>query len=103
MTPTWKIERDLVTGAVSVATGEKTSFQLPQGGSVNVDHIAVARVTASRPDDAVIEGDTSFQMALPVIGKVDVHTTSWVTQHGITLSGRITVDGRLVFETRWEK
>lgn len=103
MTPTWRIERDQVTGAVSVTTGEKNAFALPQGGQVAVDHVATARVTASRPDDATVEGDTSFTMQVPVLGKVDVVTTSWVSQHGMTLTGRITVDGRVVFDKRWEK
>jgi putative CocE/NonD family hydrolase len=103
MTPTWKIERDLVTGAVTVTTGEKTSFPLPQGGSAAVDHVAIARVTASRPDDAVVEGNTSFRLQIPVIGNLEVKTTSWVAHHGITLSGRITIDGRVVFEKRWDK
>ena len=103
MTPTWRIERDQVTGAASVTTGEKNRFALPQGGQVAVDHVATARVTASRPDDATVEGDTSFTMQVPVLGKVDVVTTSWVSQHGMTLTGRITVDGRVVFDKRWEK
>ncbi|MDB5107136.1 MAG: putative Hydrolase CocE/NonD family protein [Candidatus Binatus sp.] len=103
MTPTWRIERDLVNQAVSVSTGEKTSFPLPQGGTVAVDHLASARVSASRPDDAVVEGETLFCMQLPVIGNLDVKTTSWVSQHGTTLTGKITVDGRVVFEKRWEK
>ena len=102
MTPVWRIERDLVTGAVSVTTGEKTSFALQQGGNVAVNHVATARVTASRPDDATVEGETSFTIQVPVIGSVAVVTTSWVSQH-MTLTGRITVDGRVIFDKRWEK
>jgi uncharacterized protein len=103
MVPTWRIERDQVSGGVSVTTGENTSFALPQGGNVTVSHLATARVTASRPDDATVAGDTSFTIRAPVIGKVHVVTTSWVSQHGMTLTGRITVDDRVVFDKRWEK
>jgi hypothetical protein len=103
MTPVWRIERDQVTGAVAVTTGEKTAFALPQGGNVAVNHVATARVTASRPDDATVEGETSFTMQVPVIGNLAVVTTSWVSQHGMTLTGRISVDGRVVFDKRWEK
>jgi putative CocE/NonD family hydrolase len=101
--PTWKIERDLVTGEVSVATGEKLGFPLPQGGSIEVDHVAVARVAATRPDGAAVEGDTKIRVRAPVIGEIEVATTSRVSQTGLTLSGRVTMDGHVIFEKRWQR
>jgi uncharacterized protein len=103
MRPTWKIERDLASGDVSVTTGEKTGFPLPQGGSIEVDHVAVARVAAARPDGAAVEGDTKIRVRAPVIGEVEVATTSWVSQTGLALSGRVTMNGRVVFEKRWQR
>ncbi|HUA35613.1 MAG TPA: CocE/NonD family hydrolase [Candidatus Binataceae bacterium] len=102
-TPIWKIERDMVSGAVTVTTGQNVAVPLPQGGVLHVDHAASARVSANRPDEAVVRGDTSFSANLPVIGNFAVKTQSWVTQHGMLLSGRVTIDDRVVFDKRWEK
>jgi putative CocE/NonD family hydrolase len=101
--PIWKIDRDLVTGQVAVTTGEKNAFPLPQGGLASIDHIAVARVTPSRPEGAIVEGDTTIRVQAPVIGNLEVVTTARVTQDAISLGGRISIDGRIIFEKRWQK
>jgi uncharacterized protein len=101
--PIWKVERDMAAGTVTVTTGQSNPIPLPQGGVMQVDHVASASVSASRPDDAAVKGDTSFSVTLPVIGHLVVKTQSWVKQHGMVLSGRVTIDGRVVFEKRWEK
>lgn len=101
--PIWKIERDLATGAVAVTTGEKARFVLPQGGAMEVDHVAVARTTHARPDAASVHGDTTMRVRLDNIGRLEIHTDSWVTQSGMTLNARITMDGTPVFEKRWSK
>ena len=103
MRPTWKIERDLASGEVAVTTGEKMGFPLPQGGSIEVDHVAVARVAAARPDGAAVEGDTKIRVRAPVIGEIEVATTRRVSQTGMTLSGRVTMDGHVIFEKRWQR
>ena len=102
--PIWKIERNLVAGEVTVSTGEKNGFSLPQGGTIEVDHIAVARVTHSRPDGASVAGDTKIRVTnAPVIGDLEVATTSLISRNGMTLTARITRDGAVVFEKRWTK
>ena len=103
MRPIWKIERNLVTGEVAVTTGEKNGFPLPQGGGIEVDHTATARVTASRPDGASVAGDTKIRVTAPVIGDIEVATTSLISRNGMTLSARITRDGAVVYEKRWTK
>src|SRR5262249_40416414 len=45
--PIWKIERDMVSGTVTVTTGQKVAVPLPQGGVLQVDHAASARVSAN--------------------------------------------------------
>src|SRR5439155_27109247 len=42
--PIWKIERDQVAGVVTVSTGSKQSFPLPQGGAMEMDHLGTAKV-----------------------------------------------------------
>jgi hypothetical protein len=39
----------------------------------------------------------------PVIGAVEVATTSLISRNGMTLAARITRDGAVVFEKRWSK
>jgi hypothetical protein len=103
MRPIWKIERNLVTDEVVVTTGEKNGFPLPQGGAIEVDHTAVARAARSRPDGASVAGDTKIRVNAPVIGDIEVATTSLISRNGMTLAAKITRDGTVVFEKRWTK
>jgi uncharacterized protein len=101
--PIWKIEHDLVAGEIAVTTGEKNGFSLPQGGAIEVDHTAVARVSTARPDGASVAGETRIRVNAPVIGAIEVATTSLISRNGMTLAARITRDGAVVFEKRWSK
>jgi hypothetical protein len=101
--PVWKIERDLVANAVAVTTGETNSIALPQGGSMNIEHTAIAKVREARPDTASIHGDTTMTIDLHDVGSIKVHTESLVTQTGLSLSGRVTMDDKLIFEKRWTR
>ena len=38
-----------------------------------------------------------------MIAKVIVKTTSWIGQDGMSLTGQITVEDKLVFEKHWRK
>jgi putative CocE/NonD family hydrolase len=101
--PVWKIERDLVANAVTVTTGETNSIALPQGGSMNIVHAAVAKVREARPDTASVQGDTTMTIDLHDVGSIRVHTESMVTQTGLALSGRVTLDDKLIYEKRWTR
>jgi len=103
MRPIWKIERDLVADAVTVTTGETNNFALPQGGRMSIDHTVTAKVSEARPDAAAVQGDTTMEIELNNVGKIKVHTQSWVTQTGLLLIGSITMDDKLIFEKRWTK
>ena len=103
-TPRWKIERDLVTDTVTVTTGEQPVLLTPsREGRVDLNHTAKASVSASRPDAAKVEGETVVTLQTPSGSTVAVETRSWVTLNGMTLSGRVTVDGRVFFEKEWKK
>lgn len=103
-TPRWQIEHDLVSGTVTVTTGERPVLFTPhRDGRIELDHVARASVTASRPDAARVEGETTVSLQTPSGSTVRVETRSWVTQSGMTLSGRIIVDGRLFFDKQWQK
>ena len=74
MRPIWKIERDLAAGAVSVSTGMTNRIPLPQGGTMNIDHCVVAKVSEARPDTASVGGDTTMTIDLHHVGCIKVHT-----------------------------
>jgi len=103
-TPRWKIERDLAADTVSITTGERPVLLTPtREGRVELDHTAKASVSASRPDAAKVEGETTVTLQTASGSTVIVETKSWVTLNGMTLSGRVTVDGRVFFEKEWKK
>jgi hypothetical protein len=56
-----------------------------------------------RPDGASVAGDTKIRVNAPVIGAIEVATTSLISRNGMTLAARITRDGAVVFEKRWGK
>jgi putative CocE/NonD family hydrolase len=101
--PRWKVERDLATGTLAITTGSKQHMTLPNGGIFQMDHSAKAGVTISRPDGAKVEGETTIRLDLPAAGIVQVETKSWISQTGMLLTGRVTVDGRVFFEKQWQK
>jgi putative CocE/NonD family hydrolase len=103
MRPIWKIERDLAAGAVSVSTGMTNRIPLPQGGVMNIDHCVVAKVSEARPDTASVGGDTTMTIDLHHVGCIKVHTESFVTQTGLMLTGRVTMDEKPIFERRWTR
>jgi len=89
---------------VTVTTGEQPVLLTPnRDGRIELDHTARASVTATRPDAAKVAGETTVTLQTPSGSTVAVETRSWVTQTGMTLSGRITVDGQLFFEKQWRK
>jgi hypothetical protein len=103
MTPRYKIETDMVAGTVAVTTGQKSAVPLPTGGALEMDHTAVARVFRARPDQATVEGDTAIKVRVPALGELEIKTTSWVSHERMSLAGRVTLDGRPVFERTWTK
>lgn len=103
-TPRWTIERDLASGTVTVTTGERPVLLTPsRDGKMELNHTAKARVSASRPDAAKVEGETTVTLQTPSGSTIVVETRSWITLSGMILSGRVSVDGRLLFERQWKK
>jgi hypothetical protein len=103
-TPRWKVAHDLATSTVTVTTGQQSATLTPnRDGKLVLDHTARATVANARPDAARVEGETTISLQTPSGSTVVVETRSWVTQTSMTLSGRVTVDGRLFFDKQWQK
>jgi hypothetical protein len=103
MTPRWTIERDLASGRVSVVTGSHQQSNMLNGGSMEMNHIARASVTDAQPQGAAVDGNTVIAMTLPSVGKVIVKTTSWIGQDGMSLTGEISIEDKVIFEKHWRK
>jgi hypothetical protein len=103
-TPRWQITHDLAAGTVTVTTGERPILLTPtREGRVDLNHTARASVSLTRPDAARVEGDTIVTLQTSSGSTVVVETHSWITLNGMTLSGRVTVDGRVFFAKEWKK
>jgi hypothetical protein len=68
-----------------------------------MNHIARASVTDSNPQGACVNSDTQITLELPSVGEVIVKTTGWIGQDGMSLNGRISMNGTVVFEKNWRK
>ena len=103
MTPRWTIERDLASGRTSVITGSHQQSIMINGGAFEMNHIARASVMDSNPEGAAVHGDTQITLEWPSVGQMIVKTTSWIGQDGLSLTGRISLNGTVVFEKHWRK
>lgn len=101
--PKWKIEQDLVAGTLSVTTGAKEYIALAAGGRLQVDHTGRAYVSASRPDGAKVLAETAIDIDMPTGERINVETRSSVSLGRVLLNGKVTIDGRLLFEKEWAK
>jgi hypothetical protein len=70
---------------------------------MELHHTAKASVSASRPDAAKVEGETTVTLQTPSGSTIVVETRSWITLSGMILSGRISIDDHLFFERQWKK
>lgn len=103
MTPRYKIETDLVTGTVSVTTGQKSAMPIPAGGVLELDHTAIASVRRDNPDLATVEADTRIAVNISRLGDLDIKTSSWFSHSRLIMNARVMLDRRMVFERTWRK
>jgi hypothetical protein len=103
MTPSYRIETDLVAGAVSVTTGQKGAMPIPAGGVFELDHTAIASVQRDNPDLATVEADTCITAKLSKLGDLEVKTSTWFSHSRTIMNAHVMLDGRLVFERTWRK
>jgi hypothetical protein len=78
-------------------------IRIPTGGKLQLSHAVKASVKASQPDGAKVEGATTFCLDLPVAGLVEVEAKTLISQTGMLITGKVTVNGRLFFEKQWKK
>jgi putative CocE/NonD family hydrolase len=102
--PRWKIEHDEANGAVKVSSGQRLAVMTPnRDGNIEIDHTAWASVAASHPDAAKVEGRTRITCETRGGDTVVIEADSWITQMGLNLMGKVSVNGHPFFEKQWRK
>jgi putative CocE/NonD family hydrolase len=100
----WTIAHEPVRKAVAVTYDARWALSPPGGaGAIENDETITARVAADRPDGARVEASYRMRFQLPSGGEALVETQTQSTQHGLALSGRVHIDGHLIFERHWQK
>jgi putative CocE/NonD family hydrolase len=102
--PRYRIDYDFATETVTVTTGLRASLFTPsRDGRFEMDRTARAVVSAARPDAARVEGEAIITCHTPGGSVVVAEGRSWVSLTGQTYSGRVTLDGLVIFDRRWER
>jgi putative CocE/NonD family hydrolase len=101
--PAGTVERDLVSGDVSVTLGAMVDIRLPTGGSFQIEHSAGATAAASRPDGSALHSEALVEVRLPAGERVEVRTRSRFTRDTTLMNGEVTLDGRRVFAGEWHE
>jgi putative CocE/NonD family hydrolase len=101
-TPRWTIQQDHGTGSVTVTTGIR-SATLPVNrlGRLLLDRTGRAQVTADRPDTASVIGEARLEIQAPGVSSVVIDGQLRVTLTDQQFTGRVTVDGQVIFEQHW--
>ncbi|MCK1597574.1 CocE/NonD family hydrolase [Bradyrhizobium sp. 164] len=98
---TWKIERDMVTGGVSVKTGSTSDVRTPTGAIVRVKQSVRATTSAARPDATAVHCEAHLDIRLPAGEHVEVRTRSRFTRDTTVLTGEVILDGCPFFKGEW--
>lgn len=102
--PRWRIERDVASKTASVTSGYTWKFRTPaDDGAVSIDNTVTASVAAARPDGARVTGTTDTLHQMPDGSTVTVEARSLLTQSGLSLWGRVEIDGQPFFEREWRQ
>jgi hypothetical protein len=93
-----------VGDSVTVLTGGESQMALAGGGKITMHKSEVrAHVAAARPDGARVEAKTTIAFDLPAAGKVLVESQTNVTRSSLLATGWITLNGRRLFDGKWER
>lgn len=99
--PTWKIERDAVTGAVSVEIGSTSDVRIPTGTTFRFQQSVRATTSAKRPDATAVHCEARLDIRLPAGERVEVRARSRFTRDVTVMNGEVILDGCPVFKGEW--
>lgn len=98
---TWKIERDAVTGAVSVAISSTSDLRTATGATVRIQQSVRATTPATRPDAAAVHCEGHIDVQLPGGERIEVRTRCRFTRDTAVMNGEVTLDGCRLFTGVW--
>jgi hypothetical protein len=102
--PRYTIEHDFATRTLTVSIGGRGTLVTPErDGHLETDTLGRAVVQADRPAAARVEGRSVITVRTPSGSLVVAEGHTWVTLSGQVMSGRVTVDGQLLFEKQWRR
>ena len=93
----------MIAGKLAVTTGARQQMTIPSGGKMLLDTTITASVSADRPDGAKLEGEGVVRLELPATGLIEVESQTLLTRTRMLLAGKVTVNGQLFFEKRWQR
>ncbi|WP_027577178.1 CocE/NonD family hydrolase [Bradyrhizobium sp. WSM1743] len=97
----WKVERDAVTGAVSVEIGSTSDLRTPTGATFRIQLSARATTPATRPDAAAVHCEGRIDVRLSGGERIEVRTRSRFTRDTTVMNGEVTLDGCRLFTAVW--
>jgi uncharacterized protein len=101
--PIWKVERDFVSGTVSVKSGTCLTYMLPNAATLRIERVVTAVVNDSRPESARLDTKTVMDIRQPNGKFIQVEATALITEKTNLLNGKVTIDGHPIFEKRWSR
>jgi putative CocE/NonD family hydrolase len=100
--PRWTIEQEPGSDTVTVTTGIRSVCVTPsRDGRFEIERWGRARVSASHPDAARLEGASRITLRTPSGSIVVVEGQVRVTLTGQDYAGRVTLDGQVIFDRHW--
>ncbi len=99
--PTWKVEDDFIDGSKTVSMGSTQLTDLPAGGRMKMQVNVAASVPRNRPEAARVEGMSTFHLDLPSVGEVVVHSQTHLSSTTMYLEGKVTMNGKEIFDKKW--
>ena len=101
-TPRYRVEHDFGEGMLSVSIGNWGTILTPErDGRLEMDTLGQAEMRTDRPHSARVEGRSVLTAHMPSGSLVVAEGHTLVTLDGQVMSGRISVDGELLFEKQW--
>jgi hypothetical protein len=100
--PRWTIEHEPGSDAVDVTTGIRSVCLTPsRDGRFEIERWGRARVSAHHPSAARVDGQSRITLRTPCGSSVVIEGQVRVTHTGQDYSGRVTVDGQVIFDRHW--
>ena len=98
--PAWSLERELVSGALTMSMETRAATSLPDRG-VEMESSTSVVVTASLAAQVRVTGTSDWLIRWPDHPDITVHSDTVMTDDAIVVEGRVAFGDDVVFERTW--